>query len=967
MIIENKRTHRYRSFLSICCILIFSFGSLDSYGQGTIEGYVYELNSGDPIPGANILIEGTTQGTAANASGYYRLQDIGNGTIQLTVSSVGFASISQEVEVTAGTPIREDFYLEVTALELEGVIVTGLRRGQVLSVNEKRQALSVIDVVSADEIGKLPDINVAESAQRIPGVTIRTDRGEGRFVSIRGTSPNRNNVTFNGQAMASSAGTRATALDLVPSEMVSTIEVAKAVMPDMDANALGGSVNINTLTAFDRPGQFLQISFNGMEHQLTTNFGGERFPFRSSLTAGTRFGANKDWGIVVSGTASRRDFNTAIASPTDWVELDDGSFAPEEYEREVEDNNRARYSINTNLDFRPSEQTSLFGRFHYSLRDEEFLNTEVIFSGGDITPTSATTGRYEGFETELDIPRTQIDERLYAMTLGLDQRIGNDLHLELQGTYTRGERDRFTHQPEWAGFNYALDEGFSLTYDLDSQFGDLTFDDLASVSNPANYLFDEMDIEFEDLVENSWQLNADLKWDFRLDNGVGFLKTGGKFLLRDKDIDRNEDPWASGDTPLDLSQFNMETPNAIQGDELVPITGDVDAFVDFWRANQNASDLFGLDPIESAEEEVEVDAFVTENVYAGYLMGNVQLGDLSATGGVRIEATETESERYRFINDDSFDNADIDFFGESNSYVDVLPSLHLVYRLSNNFQIRGAYSNTIGRPDYEELAAFQDYEFEEEEDGIWIGAMEEGNPELKPLRAMNLDLSLEFYNKPGRLISIGGFYKNIDDPIYQFVNTQRDVTGSQIEEVDVNGIAGEVPGFESRFFEEVEYAQLRNANDGYVLGMEFSLLHLFDYLPNPFNGLGIASNLAIMDSDVTVIGRDDELPLFDQSDLVINLAPYYEAGPLQLRFALNYQSEFLNEVASDPLEDIYGDERLTIDLSGRYDFMGGRVQLNAYVRNLTNESVREFQSRRKFRSYHELTGRTFELGLSVLL
>ena len=351
-------------FFAACLMLVLCAQNTHvAFGQGVIEGYVYEESTGDPLPGANIVIEGTTQGAASGANGFYRINNVDAGTWQLLISSIGYSPSNVSVSVSSDAVTRQDFYLQITALELDGVLVTGLRRGQVLSVNEKRQSLSVIDVVSADEIGKLPDINVAESAQRVPGVTIRTDRGEGRFVSIRGTPPNRNNVTFNGQAMASSAGTRATALDLVPSEMVSTIEVSKAITPDMDANALGGSVNINTLTAFDRPGRFLQVSFNGMEHQLSTNFGGERFPFRSSLTAGTRFGANNGWGIVVSGTASRRDFNTAIASPTDWVELDDGNFAPEEYEREVEDNNRVRYSVNTNLDFRPTQQTSLFGAF----------------------------------------------------------------------------------------------------------------------------------------------------------------------------------------------------------------------------------------------------------------------------------------------------------------------------------------------------------------------------------------------------------------------------------------------------------------------------------------------------------------------------------------------------------------------------------------------------------------------------
>ena len=799
---------------------------------------------------------------------------------------------------------------------------------------------------------------MAESAQRIPGVTIRTDRGEGRFVSIRGTPPNRNNVTFNGQVMASSAGTRATALDLVPSDMVSTIEVAKAVTPDMDANALGGSVNINTLTAFDREGSFLTASFNGMQHQLTTNFGDTRFPFRSSLTGGTRFGANNEWGVVLSGTASRRDFNTAIAAPDDWIETDNGIVAPEEYEREVEDNDRRRYSANANFDYRPTPRTSAFARLHYSLRDERFTNTEVQFDGGDVVPTSATTGRYENFQVELDIPTTDIDERLYAMTLGAEQEFGTDVTWGVQGTYSRGERDRFTHQPEW-GF----DQDFSLTYDLSGEFEQLTFDDPAAVSDPENYLYDEMDIEFEDLIENTYQLETDLRWDLRFGDNVGFLKAGGQFRLRDKDIDRNEDPWAMGDLPLTLTQFVAENPDPLQGDARIPITGDVFEFLEFFEANRDARQYFDLDPVESAEEEVEVDAFVTEDVYAGYLMGNARFGALTVTGGLRVEATSTTSDRFRFINDDTFDEAQISLQSAENSYTDFLPSLHLIYQVSNNVQVRGAWSNTIGRPDYDELAAFQDYEFEESDPGVWEGAIEEGNPNLEPLRAMNFDVSVEYYPGPGGLWSVGAFYKMISDPIFEFEFTQRDVFGRDFE-VEVQ----EIPGFDDRFFEQVDYTQLRNAEEGSILGLEISFLQLFDFLPDPLNGLGLASNLAIMSSDVTVPNREDEdLPFFDQSDLVYNIAPYYQAGPLELRAALNYQSEYLDAVASEALEDRYGEERFTIDLSGRYELMEGLLQLNAYVRNLTNEAEEEYQGRRGRRSYHALTGRTFEVGLTVQL
>lgn len=933
---------------------------ISAQATGTVGGYVYEDGTRTPLTGARIAVQGTNLGALTDPDGYYEITGVAPGSVTLVASSFGYTDRTADVTVLAGQTTTQDFFLPNEAFQVEGVTATGIRRGQVLSINEKRQNLSVVDAISADEIGKLPDLNVAESAQRIPGVTIRTDRGEGRFISIRGTAPNRNNVTFNGQPVASAAGTRATALDLVPAEMVSSIEVQKAVTPDMDANALGGSVNINTLTAFDRERRsFFSGFLYGMVHEQTTDWGTTQFPFRGNLLGGTRFGPEDSWGIVASGSASRRTFNTAIASPSEWEDVD-GIVAPNEFEREVEDNDRTRYAINTNLDWRPSEATQAYARFQWSRFQDQFTNTEVQYSGGDPIPTSETQGRLEGFEVQLDIPTTDIDESLTALTLGLDQQFASDLTLNLAGTYSQGIRERLTFQPEWGE-----DQDFALSYDLNGDFESLLFDDFAAVSNPDNYVYTEMDIEFEDLVENTYQAGADLRWDFRSGANVGFLKFGGQFRLRDKDIDRNENPWAGGETPVFLTPWSTAPPGRLQGGAEIPVTGDVDEFLGFFNEQQpTGGEFFELDPVESAEEEVEVDAIVTEDVYAGYIMGSVQAGKLTATGGVRMEATVTTSERYRFVNDPSFENAQISLQEAENDYIDWLPSVHLVYRLTDRFQVRGAWSNTIGRPDYDELAAFQDVEFEELNPGVWEGAIEEGNPNLDPLRSMNFDVSLEFYPSPGSLVSVGGFYKRIRDPIYTFIETERDILGSEfpVEFQD------EIPGFDQRFFDQVEFVQLRNADEGSLLGLELSYAQVFDFLPGLLSGFGLASNLTVMQSDVTVPGREDEdLPFFDQSDLVFNIAPYYQYGPVELRAAFNYQGEFLDAVAEDAIEDIYGDERFTIDLSGRYELLDQRVQLNVYVRNLTNEAEREFQGVRDRRTFHALTGRTFEFGVSTIL
>jgi TonB-dependent receptor len=955
---------RYILFVTLLFVALSSLFVPGAAAQsaGVVTGRVVDASDGAPLPGANVRVQDADIGVSANERGRYQIQGLSPGTHTLVVSFVGFEPVNETVEVDAGETTEANVALESRVLESGEVVVTGLREGQVRSINQKRQALNIIDAISADEAGRLPDLNVAESTQRLPGVTLRTDRGEGRFVSIRGTSPNRNNVTFNGQAMASSAGTRATALDLVPAEMISSVQVSKAVTPDMDPNALGGSVNINTLTAFDRAGSFVTASLNGMQHQETTGFGDTSVPFRGSVTAGTQFGSAEQWGLVVSGAASRRDFKTSISSPNSWTEVD-GRIVPEELELEVEDNDRMRYSANANLDHRPTASTTAYLRLHHSQRDESFTNTEVQYDADEVEPTSATAGRMT-FQSELDIPSTDIDERLYAVTLGGEQQIGSDVTVELDGTYSRGERDRFTHQPEW-GF----DQDFTASYEHQGEQVAVDLDNPDAVTDPSNYQFDEMDIEFEELRENTWQLSTDVRWNYEAGKADGFFKSGAQARLRDKDIDENENPWANGSTPFTLADYGIHSPISdpltggdLTGNTQVPVSGNTSTFLDFWDENRN-SEFFSLDDVESREEEVERDAEVTEDVYAGYLMGNVQLGSLAATGGVRIEATETTSDRYQFVDDQNLDDAVISETNSSNQYVNVLPSLHLTYQLTPQLQLRGAWSNTIGRPDYQELSAFQDVEFEERRDDVWEASINEGNPNLDPYRATNVDLTAEYYWGDGGLISVGGFYKHIRNPIYEFEVTERNLEGRELG-VEIQ----DIPGFDDRFFEEVNYEQLRNADSGNIWGFEASIQQFFNFLPSPLDGLGLASNVALMNSDVTVPDREDEdLPFFDQSDLTYNVIPFYQLRGFELRYALNYQGEYLTSVGADAFEDSYGDERLTMDVSARYTLWNERVQVNAYVRNLTNERVRSYQGRKTRTTFHELTGRTFELGVTTRL
>jgi len=934
----------------IAALIILCIGlcppQADAQAQGAVSGRVTEAESGAPLPGANVLVEGTRLGVSTDRTGRFELRNVPEGPQTLIVSFIGFETAEVTVDVQAGTTVEQNFELASQMLKSGEIVVTGLREGQVRAINQKKQAMQVMDVLSADAIGKLPDQNIAEAVQRISGVSIQTDRGEGRFVRIRGTSAELNNVTLNGQTLASTAPTRATALDLLPSDMISSVEVIKAVTPDMDANAVGGTLNINTLTAFDRNEAFAFGSLEGVQHQQVVDYGDDKLPYRASVTAGTQFGANDQFGLVVSGSASRRDFKASILDPDGWESIN-GSFVPDELEAQVEDNERERFGGNLNFDYRPTETTALYARALATRTQEIRLNSEFEFGfEGDIvegTQTS-TTGRFAEGSAELDLAYSDDDETLYSFELGGEQRFGA-VTWEVNGTYTRGI------------FNYAgpdattetdeADAGMlSASYDTGPYFFAINPDNPSFVQDPANYPIREIDVQSQTNEENTYIASTDLRWDTNLGALPSSIHVGGKVQLRDKVVDRTERQYLPLFGAPTLASFTAPTVNTSQPNSPTFVHGNVRAFRDFVNENINDESLFELDVEETTEEAVEEDSDNEESIYAGYGMINVDFGRLNVLAGVRVEHTSPEVTRFQLVDDGNLDEDDITSETFTNSYTDVLPSIHLRYAPTNDFILRAAWSNTIGRPDYDLLAAFE----EVSADGTTEIGIERGNPDLLPFRAMSFDAFAEYYLPRGGLLSIGGFYKRIDNPIYSDEERFTDFT------------------FEGVTYDEAEIEQTINADAGTLLGAEATFDALLTFLPAPFDGFGFSSNVAVIDSEVTVPGRDDDLPFFGQSDLVLNLAPYFQKWGLETRVAWSYQSSALIELEG-PGNDRYDDRRSTVDVSASYAlnnlFRGGDVTLFGKVRNITNEPETRYQGSRSRYDRHVVYGRTFTLGVAT--
>ena len=439
---------RYSVVLFILAVLSAGLLVADAQAQqrGVVQGRIVDASDGSPLPGANVIVEGTTIGASTNQNGRYQLTGVPAGSQTLVASFVSYERESASITVQAGATVTQNFELQSRVLEGGEVVVTGIRRSQSRAISQKRQALNVVDVLSADDIGNLPEKNVAEAVQRLPGIVMRSDRTEGRFVSIRGSAANLNNVTLNGNTLASTAGSRATALDLLPAEMVSNIEVTKAVTPDMPANAIGGSININTLSAFDRSRAFAFGSFRGLSHdQQVDGLRDSKTPYRANVTAGTQFGANNQFGLVVSGSGSRRDFTSSGLKGEGWDDAVDRTFngiaIPFAQEQIVESHLRRRFAFNTSFDWQPTDQTSVYVRPYYTYTNEEVLDNELEYNLlGDATPTRSGARFAEGFGS-IDLSKTDQDESLWGGSLGFEQQFSGAVTWSASGTFTRGILD----------------------------------------------------------------------------------------------------------------------------------------------------------------------------------------------------------------------------------------------------------------------------------------------------------------------------------------------------------------------------------------------------------------------------------------------------------------------------------------------------------------------------------------------
>ncbi len=800
--------------------------------------------------------------------------------------------------------------------EVVNVIGQGAQLEQALQ--DQRMSDSVESVVHADAIGQLPDDNAAEALQRVPGVSVERDQGEGRFVRVRGLGADLNSVTINGTLVpAPEDDRRAVALDVLPSELVQSLSVVKTLTPDMDANSLGGTVEVESLSGFDHPGTFYSLSSEASYNDNT----GKTSP-KVSGAISNRFSVGQgidNFAVAAALSWEDRTFGSDNVETGGAWDFDDASGARlEELEERRYDISRKRLGAGLNFDFRPDEDTDLYLRTLYSrYKDTETRQANVIEFADAQLP--GERGDAEGTREVKDRSETQ---EIKSFVLGGERRIG-DWTLSSQYGYSEASEDSPLHIPgsKFVGNSDFSDAGYDSSREPNVKISDAFY-------QAGNFTLDEIEREKQLTTDTEQNIRIDLTRDYYWQDLASQVKFGTKFSTRTKDNDL--EVWAYEDLTnagFTIDQLNLA--NFVNGN------GKLGPEVDAGALEQL---IAGLNPADfyDAEQSRINDFSIEENINAAYIMNTVDIDDLRIIAGLRYEGTRLKA-KGTGINDGAFEAVN-----ERNDYHHWLPGLHAIYQLNDSSQLRAAWTNTVVRPTFGQL--FPGFVIDGDE-------AEFGNPQLDVLESSNFDLGIEHYMGKAGAVSAFVFYKNIENFVYS-----ADLAGT---------------GEYAAFAEAKTYA---NGDKADVYGLELAYSQQFEWLPAPWNGLLLSANGTFTRSDADIeqfnpdtgnmTSRSISLP--GQSDTSGNLILGWENDRMSLRVATNYQSDYLDEVGNvlDKRYDTHVDDQFFVDISAHY-FLTKQLQVFVEAQNITDESYYAYTGDRSFNAQYEEYGPTYKVGLSL--
>ncbi|MGA2117548.1 MAG: TonB-dependent receptor [Bryobacteraceae bacterium] len=935
----------HRQTLFVCLFSLCAAGSGGAQTMGAITGRVID-NSGAVLQGAQIQVQPLGVSVASDAEGDFALSGLPAGSYKITVSYVGFESFEKDVAVTAGEVLKLDVKMQVTSAKQEIIVTAERPRGEAEIINRERTADNILQVLPAEVITSLPNANVADALGRLPSVTLERIEGEGVYIQVRGTEPRLTNVTIDGISVPSPEPTvRQIRLDVLPADLVESVEVNKTLAPNMDGDGIGGSVNMKTKTA----GEFPTVNLYGiggwdpiMGGRYNDQFGG---------TVGHRFLRSKKLGILFGGSY---DFNgrgidnlqPAIdpASTFSKPIYDDNTIREYRYYR-----NRWGYAGSS--DYKISDFSSIYVRGLYS-------NLQDYGDKWYYEPQATSAPK---FYTSSKRP----DASISSYTLGARKQFSSSL-LSWEVSVSRAYELDSAGNPKadfsWIGSSLIC--GYNPVGQANPNiphFGngcDLAGSPLQVASNWG----------FKDITTStgqSDQLNltgsASYSTNYHVGSHYGIFEFGGKIRNGHKFQNATEtvyDGWKAANYPMTQFLDSFSSSNYMSGNYFGGHYGPVSNFnqlQSFTLANLSSY----VDGYKTASDTYPNIFDTIERISAGYIMNTMDFGKLHILAGVRFEGTQMDTLGYNVTlypagsgNCKTSTGCGVPVPVTNNpSYADALPSVSLRYALSGESALKAVYARGVSRPDIYQLVPYVT-----EDDSTNPATIAEGNPHLKPAHANNYDLLYERYLNPAGILQAGFFFKQINDTL---ISTSYTASSGPYQ--------GDL------------VSQWINASNAELHGFEISYQQRLAMLPGRLGGFGMMANYSWTGSEIKSIpGRSDSPTLQRQAPNSWNISPTYDRGRLSIRVGLSYNGasiyQYEYQTASDPTGlgpkgptgDVYTAAHLQLDTQGSFR-IGHGLSAVVYGLNLTDEPLAYYNGSPIFVNQREWYKPTYAGGLRYSL
>ena len=828
---------------------------------------------------------------------------------------------------------------------IEEVVVTGgFANSLSRSLAEKRKAANVVDGISAEDIGKFPSNNIAEALQRVPGVAITRDRGEGLFVRVRGLGPNFQIVTLNGRSAAvnenmrdSGQSGRQFRFDTLPSELVAGVEVGKTPLASLDEGAIGGVVDIKTFRPLDLGRSTVALSATASRPELA----GETDPRVSGLVSWTN--EAQTFGVLAAAVFDQRTLRQDRITGVGWSYSDPTTtlgksliaqginLYPTAIRPTLEREDRERKGLVLSAQYRPTEETEVSFDASYTKLDDHYdeltysvdqtVTTLVpgsavikdnVLVGGTVTSTTQIGREVSDLAHDNFMLAGKIRQKLEDWTLTADlayARAFSETSNPITRTRLLGPIGQTTFAMTWAD-DEAVPSVKLLTADL---------------NNPSLLPFRRIEWRVNDSTDEEIALQFDaerpVSW-----GPVTRIQFGVKYRERERDYNRADINYT---TNLASKTFGADYFDAFPVSDFL---GDVSGTLPTTWAMPDPAAFWTLAD-KAQTGTVRADRrnsyYVSEDIAAAYALTDIDttLFSLPLRGEVGVRAAQTKQ-----VSAGHADNgrAAIPVRYEK-TYSDVLPTANFVLELSDSLQARLAAAKVITRPSLADLAP----RLTLNSSGTVLTAVG-GNPELQPFEAWQYDATLEWYFAPGSALIAGAFYKDITTFVY-----------SQKTNIVVDG-------------QTYLLTSPTNGGQATIKGVELAYQHLFKALPAPFDGLGFLANYTYTDTEATYSPtlKDEMVNVAKNS---FNLTGFYEKDRFAARASYSWVDDVLQDVGGAGLSALNDSAFGSLDASVSYK-VTPRITAAIEAQNLTDAAQWQFVKGGWFGGYTHY-GRTLSFGL----